>query len=182
MTDKKKEWDLGVVLALIAVMISICTMIISLVETSIMKKQQQSMTESAKASVWPYITTLMTTGMENGEIQFKVVLENKGVGPALMNKMELLYDDNSIEKSLIDVIRIHCPDAIVTNFNTNNTQEMVLSPGETKLIASVKLKEADFINFAQFTEKVNTNYCYSNIYGDKWMSVDGKPKATKICK
>ena len=182
MTEKKKGPDLGVVLALIAVLISVCTMVISLVETSIMQKQQQAMTESAKASVWPYVTTLMTTGMDNGEIQFKIVVENKGVGPALVNKIEVLYDDKPIEKTLIDAIRNHCPEAEVTNIFSNSIQKMILSPGETKPIASVYLREADFMKFVQFTEKVNTAYCYSNIYGDIWTSTDGTPVESKECK
>lgn len=182
MTEKKKGPDLGVVLALIAVLISVCTMVISLVETSIMQKQQQAMTESAKATVWPYVTTLMSTGMDNDEIQFKVVVENKGVGPALINKMEVLYDDKPIKKSLIDAIRKHCPDAKVTNVFSNSIQNMVMSPGEIKLIASVNIREADFMKFAQFTEKVNINYCYSNIYGDIWKSTDSTPVESKVCK
>lgn len=181
MSEKEKGPELSVVLALIAVLISVCTMVISLVETSIMQKQQQAMTESAKVSVWPYVTTLTTTGMDNGEIQFKMIVENKGVGPALINTMELLYDGNSVDKSLIEAVRDHCPDAIVTNYFSNSIQKMILSPGEKKSIVSFNLKDADFMNFAQFTEKVDTRYCYSNIYGDIWVSTDSTPVESKEC-
>ena len=181
MTEQKKGWDLGVVLALIAVMISICTMIISLVETSIMQKQQQAMTESAKASVWPYVTSLTTTGAADGETQFKIVVENKGVGPALINQMEVRYNDQPIDNSIVNMIRKHCPDALVTNFSSNVTQKMVLSPGEIKSIISIDLKEVDVMSFAQFTEKVSTHYCYSNIYGDIWISLDGTPIEINQC-
>ena len=181
MTEKKKGPDLGVVLALVAVLISVCTMIISLVETSIMQKQQQAMTESAKASVWPYVTTLITTGMDDGGIRFKIVVENKGVGPAVINKMEILYDDEPVKNSLVDAIRIHCPDAVVKNVFFNSIQKMILSPREIKPIASVELTEADFIEFTEFTGKIESNYCYSNIYGDIWVSTGDTPIQSKEC-
>ena len=181
MTDQKKGWDLGVVLALIAVLISICTMIISLVETSIMQKQQQSMTESAKASVWPYVTSNLNTKMDNGNIEFKVTIENKGVGPALINDLKVFYDDEPIDGSPIDYIKKHCPDAFPLSFYSNSSSKSVLSPGEVKKVLEVRLKNVDFVEFTEFKSRIEPKYCYSNIYGDSWKSVEGQPVEAKEC-
>lgn len=182
MANQKKEWDLGVVLALVAVLISICTMIISLVETSIMKKQQQSMTESAKASVWPYVTSQVTTGLNNGEIVFKLAIENKGVGPALINNLDVYYNDKPMEGSAISYVLKHCPEAVATNVFTNSSSKSVLSPGEVKQVLGFSFKNADFLNFADFTDKISSEFCYSNIYGDAWISTDDGPIESKSCK
>lgn len=182
MTDQKKGWDLGVVLALVAVLISICTMIISLVETSIMKKQQQSMTESAKASVWPYVTTQMTTGMNNGEIDFNLVIENKGVGPALINNLDVFYNGEPMEGTAVSYVLKHCPDAIATNVYANNSSKSVLSPGEVKQVLGFSFKNIDFLKFADFTSSISSEYCYSNIYGDAWVSSEDGPVESKSCK
>lgn len=182
MTENKKGWDLSIVLALVAVLISICTMIISLVETSIMQKQSAAMVETAKASVWPHITVLMNTGMADDLIEYKVVVENKGVGPALVNKMEVFYEGQSVGSSIVDEIMKQCPDAVVTNVLSNNVQNMILSPREVKTILRVSLKDVDFMKFAKFSSNVTTEYCYANIYGDIWVSKDDNPVRSKVCK
>lgn len=181
MSDKKKEVDLGVVLAIIAVIISICTMIISLVETSIMQKQQHSMTESAKASVWPYVTTTINTLADEGQIKFSFELENKGVGPALMKDFEMQYDGKKIEKSILEVLKIHCPDAIAINISTHKINSSILSAGEKKQVVGLTIIESDFLNFAEFTKLISSNYCFTNIYGDSWRSTNNDPKACKTC-
>ncbi len=181
MADNKKGPDLGVVLALIAVVISICTMIISLVETSIMQKQQQSMSESAKASIWPYVIPQVDTAIKDEDAEFSLVVENKGVGPALIKNLELYYDGQPLEGSPFTYVLKLCPDAIPTNVYTNRISNSVLSPGESKQVLGMTLKHVDFLKFAEFTSKISTNYCYSNIYGDLWVSVDGLPVESKSC-
>lgn len=183
MENKKKGWDLSIVLALVAVMISICTMIISLVETSIMQKQQQSMTESAKASVWPYIESKMNTSLSaEQEIKFDMTVENKGVGPAIINKMEVYYDGKPLEKTIINAVKLHCPDAQPTNLISTSQQNMILSPGEKKTVSGISLVNAEFMDFTKFTEKVDLKYCYENVYGDIWISGDNGPVKSKECK
>ena len=181
MTKNKKGPELSVVLALVAVLISVCTMVISLVETSIMQKQQKAMTESSKASVWPYVTIRNNTKFNNGEIQFEATITNKGVGPAMIKKLEITYDGKELEKSVFDAIRQDCPDAIATSLTSNKINNVVLSPDETKEIISMSLIKTDFMNFVEFTEKLDIKYCYANIYGDLWASTDSTPVSTKIC-
>jgi len=181
MSDKKKRWDLSIVLALIAVLISVCTMVISLVETNIMQKQQQSMTDSAKATVWPYVTTLMKTNSNDGNIEFSLIVENKGVGPALMKNFEVSYDNEVVETSIIQKVKLHCPEAIPTNIVSRKIGNKVISPGEQINVLAISLKNADFMNFTEFTTKLKNEYCYSNIYGDCWKSTDDIPVESKDC-
>jgi hypothetical protein len=78
--DQKRRISVEMLLGISATFLSLCALVVSLMQTQILREQQH-------ASVWPYLKI----GSGRFDDRFTIVLENSGVGPAIITKVELLY-------------------------------------------------------------------------------------------
>ena len=76
----------------IALVVSFLALIVSVYEATIMNSQQ-------KAMVWPHVN-IKTQYSENG---FSLIAINNGIGPALVNSMEVSYKD-FVAESYIELV------------------------------------------------------------------------------
>ena len=124
--------------SLIAVIVSISALAVSIYEARIMKEQQQLMVSQQKTSVWPYVkgNTLLRFDSVSS---IRVILENKGIGPALINGIQLSIDGSvatdytDLNDKLKDVFKDH-------NFYLSlaSLSEHVLAPGEILELMTVR--------------------------------------------
>ncbi|MCJ8271340.1 MAG: hypothetical protein MJK04_18320, partial [Psychrosphaera sp.] len=122
-----------------------------------------------QASVWPRVFLARNTG----EGHFTVVVKNSGVGPALINYVEVRVDGKVI-KDWDDAIEIIAPNrpivkgqSILTNY--------VLLPGET--IVPIILQDEVANLFRLDTKRVRIKICYCSIYDNCW-AIDEAAKRT----
>lgn len=73
------------IIAFAAIFISCLALTVSIVQTRIMQKQSH-------AAVWPRITY----GQSFGPDYFDLIVENEGVGPAIVKSINYTYQDSSI--------------------------------------------------------------------------------------
>jgi hypothetical protein len=88
------------VLSVTAILIGMATTGIYLVQTRLIMNQQH-------ASVWPCLQlTTTNNGEENGEDYFQIEVKNKGVGPAIVRRVDVYYKGQRHE-SISDLFGVY---------------------------------------------------------------------------
>lgn len=105
----------------IAIIISALTLIAFIYQTVVISKQQHM-------SVYPH---LMLTSEKGGSLNYTYILTNKGVGPAIIEKVRI-YDGKG---KVFDDLGLYLMDTIPEKYHSdflisNITQGQLISPGE----------------------------------------------------
>ena len=183
------KWNPSVIIALIAVIISCATALISLKESKVLKKQQVIMQEQKQASVWPFVQAISYTeyNFDRDFATFKYEVENKGIGPAILNEVFYLFDGKEIENGgLANAISMKHPDFKVEPIQNLNIKNKVLAQGEKISVIQIRLHDlnaqknelVDFLKNLEF----HANFCYCSVYGDCWKMEKGKVNKNNSCK
>ena len=146
-------------------------MIVSIMQTKIMAEQRILMHEQAKASVWPRleIGVSKSHNIENYSVlDFKLYLENNGVGPAIITDVRVSFDEDAVEHwwELIDNFQL--PDSINTHIGNAAFNKQIVRDGELVKILDLEKNLPIAQAFYEHLEKVKIEVCYESIYGDKW--------------
>jgi hypothetical protein len=154
----KKKIDIGLLVGLGAIGISVATLFVYIYQARIMQSQQH-------ASVWPYVEWYHSNV---GGIYVEV--KNKGIGPAIIKSATLRVGGKvveNIDELFTEMIGDHEGMAFVTSYIGGR----VMSPGESFRVFVVtdsaylhKLDSA--FNARQFEMEI----CYCSIYKDCWTS------------
>jgi hypothetical protein len=154
--------------SLIAVIVSLSALMVSIYEANIMKEQQQLMVSQQKTSVWPYVkgNTLYSFDTLSS---IKVVIENKGIGPALIDEIRISINGQSVAGYT------EINDKLGETFIGNEYYLSLASLADHVLAPAEKL-EVLSIRFPAFPEQMNIvgsmeiNYdlCYCSVYNECW--------------
>lgn len=93
MNTKSSRWDPNMMVAVSAVLIGVCALFVSIVQTNLQRKQSY-------AAAWPYLE--ISTDMLENQFYFRVT--NKGAGPAIIKKIRLTYKEKSYD-SIVKLAR-----------------------------------------------------------------------------
>jgi len=137
-----------------AFLVSMCAIVISVVEVRVMDDQKQ-------ASVWPRVFTARSTTSDS----FQVVIKNAGVGPAQIKYVEVLVD-GKIQKLWSDVYKNIASDN-EKGFRQGVLTNNVITPGETIFPMTVNGEEA--ISFSRDIKRLRIKLCYCSIYEQCWL-------------
>ena len=136
-----------------AFVVSMCAIVISLVEVKVMDEQKQ-------ASVWPRVFTARNTASDS----FQVMVRNAGVGPAQIKYVEVLVDGKA-QKSWSEVYK-----KITSNdkgrFRQGTLTNNVITPGETIFPLTINGEGAN--KFNADVERLKIKLCYCSIYERCW--------------
>jgi hypothetical protein len=115
--------------AIIATVVSVCTLSLSFYQAHLNRKQQY-------ASVWPYLMVSTTNvSLDDGTPQFYIEVYNKGVGPAMIEDFDLIYQSRHFhdEYDYFRTAMIQKGITDTTGFvqRSNLWKGRVISPGES---------------------------------------------------
>jgi hypothetical protein len=175
MVKFKFKIDASDLMALMALLISFVSLWISISEIRIMKEETQLMRNQQKASVWPYLDmNLSFKYADQIEVTYKVT--NKGIGPALINSIELLEDEEVIPSDYMAILDLFLP--LVegeeanksVNLSTGLSRNQVLSPDEEMVLLKLTCDrfKNDQKRLMEFFRHHSFEVCYSSIYEDSW--------------
>ncbi|GAA0871417.1 hypothetical protein GCM10009117_05630 [Gangjinia marincola] len=85
---KKIRLSTDKVVAIAAIVISVCALVTTVYQTIILKKEQH-------ASVWPRISLLHTWRTGTNESHYRLTLSNLGLGPAIIEDYKIIHKDSS---------------------------------------------------------------------------------------
>lgn len=152
-TTPKNKLKLEWVVSFFSLFISVSSFVFIAIQTNIMQSQQ-------KASVWAYLEIHRSISSEG----FSLEIQNKGVGPAIIKKVNYIYK----KKQYDDFVKL-AKDIIVdkkfnyTIFTTNPINKKVLFQTEKIRIFSVKeMQFAAILVKSDFKCQIT----YETIYGD----------------
>jgi len=84
------------IIAVGVTVISLCALIVSVFQTSLLNEERELLREYSRASVWPHLEiTLGKSHDKNDESisQLSLILTNSGVGPAIITDVKVTYND-----------------------------------------------------------------------------------------
>jgi len=161
----KKYWNSDKIISICAILISLMTLSVLIIQTKIIHEQQRN-------SVLPY---LELTHYNTSGPNYAFVLSNDGVGPAFIESVKIFHLDSTYEYDL--------PTFLYQNFremdSIRNIYHSNISPGRL-LPAGEKLKMIEIRNSLPNAQKLMTLFSkidsattleitYRSIYNDKWM-------------
>lgn len=167
MMKKINFLDTNTWIAITAIIVSSCALVVSIVQTKIMKDQKA-------ASSWPFVQWNLIRGWNNDSTGvFKIVINNKGIGPAIIEKLEYQFNNKSykayqLENFIADISKPFIVKEL-KNYSVSYIQGSVLAPNESinhfesidsldAMILAKNIKESDF----------NIIINYRDVYGNKW--------------
>lgn len=154
--------------SLIAVIVSLSALMVSIYEANIMKEQQQLMVSQQKTSVWPYVKGNTLYNFDTLS-SIKVVIENKGIGPALIDDIKISINDTVAT----DYLKLN--EKLKNVFKENqfylslmSLSDHVLAPGEKIELMSIRFPRFDNDYFLIAEMKIDYDLCYCSIYNECW--------------
>ncbi len=174
MAKKSKFWSGDKLIGLSAMFISICTLIVFLYQTNLIKKQQY-------ASVFPYLE-LGHSGIFTKN--YNLNLENKGIGPALITDVQLRYKNTILDKSLYEFVqsKISKSDSVSAHYSSIYAGRLI-SPNESIELIGVDAKDEESSGIIY--EILNDSdleliITYESIYEEKWQIKKGSTGTFKL--
>lgn len=151
--------------------ISMCALIVSLIQTKVLKEERELMREHSRASVWPRLELVLAKAHNKNDRsinQLVLNLSNNGVGPAIITDVKVTYND-TIASNWWHLFKIQeIPDSIEPYITNRAFNGQIIKIGETaeilKLDDNLPLANA----FFERLEGLHIEIYYESIYGEKW--------------
>ncbi len=145
------------IMAMAAVVMSVCALVVSVVQVRIMREQQ-------KAAVWPY----PEIGFSYNEEGLMLSFTNKGIGPALVKTVEITLD-GEIKKQWPEVLAAILTE--VPNYSYSTIRDRVF-PAEkgVRVLLLPSGPDALKVRDALRSGAVRLGFliCYCSVYDDCW--------------
>lgn len=152
------------ILSLSAMFISLCTLIVFLYQTNLIREQQYM-------SVYPHLS-LMNYGTNSSN--YKYVLANDGIGPAILKSIEVKSRDGKTYNDInpyVEASIIQMRDSTV-GFYHSNIHVGKLIPADSKIELIVandnKLSTSKKLHKILNADELEINIEYESIYGERW--------------
>ena len=170
------------IIAIGVTIISLCALIVSFMQTQIMKEERELMREYSRVSVWPRVewSSSKAHGDDGSIEEFAITLTNSGVGPAIITDVKLTYKDK-IANNWWDIFRYQdIPKDIETTISNMGFNDRILKIGETIEILNLNDNPPLAQAFYDRREGLRFEIYYQSIYKEQW-KYDGE-KTIKLDK
>lgn len=170
---KKKFWTSDKLVGIVAIFISLITLIIFVKQTNIMEKQ-------SRLSVMPYL--LIETSDNGLEKTFTIDIVNYGVGPAIIEEIQILYNKKTYTMDFHEFAISQFPEMDSINIINSSSIDpgLAISSEGVRTMIKVGGTEDDYTKFLQLFSKIladdGFDYMikYRSIYNDHWIIRDSK--------
>ncbi len=135
-----------------------------------MSNQQEIMAEQQKTSVWPYVYVDTKLNLNLTEYSISCTIENKGIGPALVENLKLIFDGNeytSYQDFALALEEKGIVSSANMNFKISGKGKKVLKPSERQEVFKLQSMNLDTAQLAAFAS-IRLQLCYCSVYGDCW--------------
>ena len=100
-TRKRSLWEkigshMEIFVSLAALVTAVAAVVITLEQTKVMREEAELERNNARISVLPSVWLSTYIGDLEGEAYYKVVLTNKGLGPAVIERFDVTYQDQPV--------------------------------------------------------------------------------------
>jgi hypothetical protein len=168
-----KHFRPDLIVALLAVLIGLCTMFVYIYQARIMSKQ-------IHAATWPYLEIIFS----NTGNSFSINVKNKGAGPAIVKNAlvrvdDVIYQDTQANLDSIAFLLTGSHDLLNGYTNVNNR---VMSPGEViNFIEVTDSTSVKLILQGLRKHSVHFEICFCSVFEECWKAADGKVEPCESC-
>ncbi len=158
---KNKFWTSEKLLTIVAILISISTLMVFIYQTNLIRKQQY-------LSVYPH---LALGDYYTNSPNYRYVLENKGIGPALIKSLKIKDKNKIYDKNLVPYLRkmIKKEDSLHYTFAIIEEGRLISAKEKIDLIASKGGKiNSNRLYKLIHRENLELIIEYESIYGERW--------------
>lgn len=170
---KTKFWTSEKLLSMTAILISLCTLGVFVYQTNLVRKQQYM-------SVFPYLSM---GNYHTGSPNYMYVLENSGIGPALIKDVRVKYKGQTFYGDLPMYLRTKRPELDSLEFGYSNLAEGRLLPAEEQVNMIETMNNqahADKLSEIINDDELEVIIEYESIYGERWRLSDATGIPIKI--
>lgn len=158
----KQFWNSEKLLSLTAMLISVCTLFVFVYQTNLIREQQYK-------SVFPYLE-LGNFGSYTKDYGF--FLSNRGIGPAMIQSIEIHYKDSVYQEDLAKFLRHYITEEDSIYYTHSNITPGSLIPADERVIlANINRKDIE-MGIRLFNiinqEELDIIIEYESIYGERW--------------
>ena len=182
---KNKKIGLPLIIALFAVLISFISVLLGYKETSILEEQQNLLFQQKGASVWPFLENSPDLEISDSTAIFKYTVTNKGIGPAIIDKVNYTYKNIEIPNwGLYLELKKEYPNLSIEQIQNAELSKTVLAPGDSQNVVTIRVTvkgniEVSLIDILiKISEEYKLTYCYCSVYGECW-KVKGRDNLSK---
>lgn len=179
--------------SLVDIMLAMSALVLSVVSMFIAIQNHHAMKQLVMANSWPYLQHESNNVGKNGDAMVMLGLGNAGVGPALVEKFTVSYQQAPM-KNTADLLR-HC---CARNAGDLQTLQANLITGTMNGRAVAARDSAYFVEMQKPGEGplldlwkaldharryVSTGVCYRSVLGDHWITTsdDFRPRQVDSC-
>lgn len=167
---KKRFLRPDFIVAILAVVIGLCTMFVYIYQAHVMSKQLE-------AAVWPFIEVLVS----QGEKGLSLEVANKGAGPAIVRSNRLILDDQPFTEEQLDSLFVILTGKKIPHAYTT-VQSRVVAAGERFTFIEVNdPRYLPTLDSALKKHTVRLELCYCSIYDQCWKVSRGKTTPCNTC-
>jgi hypothetical protein len=154
---KRLQFSSEKILSISAVVVSIGTLVGIAYQNLLVKRQQY-------ASVIPYVVMYNTNLIDS--YSFKV--DNRGVGPAFIEKVEVISGDSVYNEDLQSFLGKNNSEVVENLTSSFLTKGMVVKAGEVFPLVWVENDSVNAKKLKEILKDIDFKITYSSIYGEKW--------------
>ncbi|GMN10282.1 hypothetical protein MTsPCn9_13030 [Croceitalea sp. MTPC9] len=170
---KTKKISTDRILGISAMLISLLTLIIFIYQTNIMKEQ-------SKLSVKPRLDFTTNFDQKDSTIIIREVIENKGLGPAIIDSIYFKYKDGAYPVDIETLIKKEIPKLLEFGYLSQHatlSKGTTISPNEERFIFTYHIPMSQLENLYSYLGMSDEDdnpfpieVIYTSIYEDnKWM-------------
>ncbi|MBW1295266.1 hypothetical protein [Aquimarina litoralis] len=167
-----KQIDPNLIIAVGVLIASFSALFVYMRQASIMSEQTKILLQQTKANAWPYLDlsySYNSSGNNDLNKIFSFALHNKGIGPAIIQNVSIIYNDTLVHNWEEFHKKLQINDSLLEiGYNNSSISNKVISPNEK--IRFIDWSEnpglADIIRKKAGTIKINV--CYKSVFDEFW--------------
>ncbi|WP_426662841.1 hypothetical protein [Rhodanobacter aciditrophus] len=179
--------------SLVDMMLALSALVLSVVSMIIAIQNHHAMKQLVMANSWPYLQHESNNVGKNGDAMVMLGLDNAGVGPALVEKFTVSYQQAPM-KSTADLLRHCCArnaadlQALQAHLITGGMNGRAIAARDSAyFVAMQKPDQGPLLDLWNALDRarqhVSTGVCYRSVLGDHWITTSGdfRPREVDSC-
>jgi hypothetical protein len=155
------------------VILGVSVVVISIISLMLAAENGQAMKRLVAANSWPFVLTSVSNSDENGDKFLNLVMQNKGVGPAKIESLEVFYAGKSVPdaRTLLHTILGPSADGQKIPYKSSTVVGNVLSAKEIDAFLTVSDKSIppdELRKLSESTANIDTITCYCSVFDECW--------------
>ncbi len=166
----KTNWNANRILSISALVTSVITVMALLYQSNLVREQNRMIQKEQYVSVMPYLVMRLEKCDDNS---FGLALSNKGLGPAFIDKVNIIYNDTIYKMPLLhfylDILKIKNKNNVEMRYTDIRPKSMLSADDKMEIFTfSTSQEEAIQLLEPFATMDATIEIVYSSIYEQTW--------------